>query len=290
MIREDKMTVGELLKQYRIANLKTQKEWAAGIISPSYYAKVEKNQHRITAEDLIALLQANNVGLWDFFKKLDKSDQRQHDVFNTIDRAINLAYYQNDAAKVREIREFVEKSPIADKEKLLLYIDAVLADIDNNSEELSPDKRAKLADLLFNFTDFDETELRVYINLMPFYDLKSNLIIGKKIIAKLQGSQNPRKQAELFAVIDNILLDCIEQNSYTDTRFFIVAAAKITIRPELFFYKNVLVVLENMINYHFDHQHKYWDKCKLAIKSFGLAGMSEYGNELNKFFLKYRAQ
>ncbi|MDF7682330.1 XRE family transcriptional regulator [Lactobacillus sp. ESL0679] len=36
------MTIGELLKDYRIQQKKTQKEWARNIISPSFYAKVEK--------------------------------------------------------------------------------------------------------------------------------------------------------------------------------------------------------------------------------------------------------
>ncbi|QYN55723.1 XRE family transcriptional regulator [Lactobacillus panisapium] len=36
------MSVGELLKKYRIEKMKTQKEWAGNVISPSFYAKVEK--------------------------------------------------------------------------------------------------------------------------------------------------------------------------------------------------------------------------------------------------------
>ncbi|MBI0034003.1 helix-turn-helix domain-containing protein [Lactobacillus sp. M0396] len=57
------MTIGELLKEFRIRNLKTQKEWTAGIVSPSYYSKVEKGIHRITAEDLLAILTANQIKL-----------------------------------------------------------------------------------------------------------------------------------------------------------------------------------------------------------------------------------
>lgn len=39
------MTIGELLKEERLAKSKTQKEWVGNIISTSYYAKVEKNKH-----------------------------------------------------------------------------------------------------------------------------------------------------------------------------------------------------------------------------------------------------
>lgn len=69
------MTIGELLKEKRIENNKTQKEWSGTIISPSYYAKVEKNQHRIAAEDLFAILKHNDIGIADFFKDLqDEQD------------------------------------------------------------------------------------------------------------------------------------------------------------------------------------------------------------------------
>ncbi|KJY62699.1 ABC-type multidrug transporter, partial [Lactobacillus helsingborgensis] len=40
------MTIGELLKKYRIEHEKTQKEWVGNIVSPSFYAKVEKNLSR----------------------------------------------------------------------------------------------------------------------------------------------------------------------------------------------------------------------------------------------------
>ncbi|MCT6890712.1 MAG: helix-turn-helix domain-containing protein, partial [Lactobacillus sp.] len=53
------MTIGELLKDYRISQKKTQKQWAKDVISPSFYAKVEKNLSRISAEDLIELLHSN---------------------------------------------------------------------------------------------------------------------------------------------------------------------------------------------------------------------------------------
>lgn len=87
------MTIGQLLKQYRIENLKTQKEWAGNVISQSYYSKVEKDQNRITADDLIALLHFNNVKLWDFLSKLSQEDKIQYNEGLNIGQEINEAYY-----------------------------------------------------------------------------------------------------------------------------------------------------------------------------------------------------
>lgn len=278
------MTIGELLKQFRIKNLKTQKEWASGIVSPSYYAKVEKGLHRITAEDLLAILTANQIKPEDFFNKLS-ANQEHDNAASFIDREVNRAYYQNNPAKIRKIRQYVADSDFKDKdkEKILLLIDFELADVENKLADLSETKKNKLKSWLFDQNDFDERALRIYINLIPIYDLKSNLLIGKKIVEKLKNVSKPRQQEELLDVICNILIMCIEQKSYTEAQYFITAAEKVKMIPELFFCKNMLVLLENMVNYHFVHKPEYISKCKWAIKNFTLLGMPEYGEQAELF-------
>lgn len=86
------MTIEELLKDYRISQRKTKKQWAKDIISPSFYAKVEKNLNRISAEDLIDLLHSNQISLIDFFGKLNQSDKTLHQQKLEISRMANEAY------------------------------------------------------------------------------------------------------------------------------------------------------------------------------------------------------
>ena len=277
------MTIGELLKEFRIRNLKTQKEWTAGIVSPSYYSKVEKGIHRITAEDLLAILTANQIKPWDFFNKLSP-DQAQDNVASFIEDEVNRAYYQNDIQKIRQIRQYVAESDFKDQEKMLLLIDFELADAENKLADLSEVKKNKLKSWLFDQNDFDEKALRIYINLIPIYDLKSNLLIGKKVVEKLKNVSKPRQQEELLGVICNLLMICIEQQAYNEARYFVKAAKNVKTRPELFFLKNVLVLLENMISYHFEHKSEYLSKCKWAVKNFTLLGMPEYGEQIKIFF------
>ncbi|WP_338200045.1 hypothetical protein [Lactobacillus rizhaonensis] len=86
------MTIEELLKDYRISQRKTKKQWAKDIISPSFYAKVEKNLNRISTEDLIDLLHSNQISLIDFFGKLNQSDKTLHQQKLEISRMANEAY------------------------------------------------------------------------------------------------------------------------------------------------------------------------------------------------------
>jgi hypothetical protein len=61
-------------------------------------------------------------------------------------------------------------------------------------------------------------------------------------------------------------------------------------KPRLVFYKNALVVLENMINYHYQPDDEYLDNIEVLIKSFSLIGMQEYGQELATFVEKINGE
>lgn len=71
------MTIGDLLKQYRINQNKALQEFAGNIIDRSYYGKVERNVHQISAENLINLLRYNQIDATEFIETLDQNYQSQ---------------------------------------------------------------------------------------------------------------------------------------------------------------------------------------------------------------------
>lgn len=60
------MTVGEALKQLRSQLGLTQEQMAGGIISESYYSKVERNLHIIDAKSLIMILRVHDIDMSSF--------------------------------------------------------------------------------------------------------------------------------------------------------------------------------------------------------------------------------
>ncbi|QNQ81170.1 helix-turn-helix transcriptional regulator [Lactobacillus sp. PV034] len=113
------MTIGELLKEYRIAQAKKQKEFTnkGTIISQSYYSKVEKNAHRITADSLIDLLHYNNIPLWEFFSRLNQNDEIKHQEIQDFNNTLIEAYYENNKQKVIRLRPLVKESNLSEKDK-----------------------------------------------------------------------------------------------------------------------------------------------------------------------------
>ncbi|QNQ82389.1 helix-turn-helix transcriptional regulator [Lactobacillus sp. PV037] len=61
------MDIGQRLKQFRILLGCKQEEFVKGIMSESYYSKIERGIGEIRITALIAILNKNRISLQDFF-------------------------------------------------------------------------------------------------------------------------------------------------------------------------------------------------------------------------------
>ena len=142
------MTIGELLKDYRIKQGKNQREFIAGIVSQSYYSKVEKEIHRITADDLLKILNHNGIPVKEFFEKLEiDPNQWQIDKINKLMEEITKASYSEQAIdQIRKIREKVKKLDLNPelKEEALLIIDGFIELEKDDPETFDEKLRTKL--------------------------------------------------------------------------------------------------------------------------------------------------
>ena len=75
---------------------------------------------------------------------------------------------------------------------------------------------------------------------------------------------------------------CIEQQTYKEARHFVKAAKALKWGLNCF-YQTVLVLLENIIKYHFVLKSEYLANCKWAVKNFTFLGMPEYGGQAELF-------
>lgn len=279
------MTTGELLKDYRISQRKTQKQWAGDVISTSFYAKVEKNLSRISADDLIELLHFNQIPLIDFFSKLRPKDKLIHQQELEIDRLINEAYYQNSKKELQQIRNVVAESKLPNKNDELLLIDSYIAVISKEPTKLDKKVIDEMKEKVFNISNFDEEGLISYCNFMSFYDFNSNLLLSKKIIKQFIGSSSPKIQEKILAIIINMLIFCIRNKHFEEADVFVNYADQIKTTPDVFFYKMLVPAFYNIVKYHNAHNKKYLDETEIIIKSIKLAGMPDYSKELEELLI-----
>lgn len=85
------MTIGELLKSTRLNAGWTQKEMAAGVVSESFYSKVERGIHHIDADTLLEILKAkrSNPALFFNAAPTDEKNTASNLITNKIVNATN---------------------------------------------------------------------------------------------------------------------------------------------------------------------------------------------------------
>ena len=86
------MTIGEALKQLRLHAGLTQEEMAAGLMSESFYSKVERDIHKIDANLLVKLLVAHHFDVVSFFTKISNQDIRTEPNFELMNQ---ISFAQN---------------------------------------------------------------------------------------------------------------------------------------------------------------------------------------------------
>lgn len=64
------MTIGEALKQIRHELYLTQEQMCAGVVTRSFYAKVESGRNRISADKLTEILFEHDIDITYFYQLL----------------------------------------------------------------------------------------------------------------------------------------------------------------------------------------------------------------------------
>lgn len=269
------MTIGELLKEYRLEKGLTQKQFADGVVSTSYYSKVEKNEHRITAEDLITILEHNDIPMWSFFRVLSQKGNFQHQYNVNLEAEVLDAYYHSDRKRLEQLRKDMENSPINEEKRLM--VDGWLECLKDDNEKPNLALRKALKNKIFSLPNLNKEKLILFCNFMEFYDFNSNIMIAKKAINKLIDSNETEIQEALLAIIVNLLYLSIKQNNYHYTDYLLSSAEKLPLKPQFFLYKDLVQLYKQLIDYHFSQHQSDLKKCHLIVANIKLAGMTQYG-------------
>lgn len=282
------MTIGELLKEKRLAAAKTQKEWVGSIISPSYYAKVEKDRHRLAAADLLAILKHNHLSLADFFQDLEDEENHLAQEEENLNHQVIQAVYNDNLTELNYLIRMIQKSkwPQAKKDKNILQIKGMIEDVkldlDSNYQ---PNKTVvqELKDKIFSIPNFTALKLELYGNFINFYDYQTNIMITKSIIPKIKKTTSVRELFDIEAILSNLLSQLVEARQYQQTLPFLRAADEIPTLPQLYFAKTGIALHRYVIKYHFSGKEADLEKAELIAKSYRLTGLKQFGQSAQKF-------
>lgn len=97
------MTIGQALKSLRLHAGLTQEEMAAGIVSVSFYSKVERDIHEIDTNTLIKILSTHRFDVVEFFARVVNQDKSEGNPYYEIESEITFAKNTKDLKKLDEI-------------------------------------------------------------------------------------------------------------------------------------------------------------------------------------------
>lgn len=132
----NKMTIGQQLKKFRLLLGLSQADMAAGIVTASFYSKVERDQSEIVIDKLVEMLNAHNISLYDFFKVFDEENLPNLNLSRKV-----YSYFDN-----RDLDKLIAlKKSINDKGTLLyLKVKLIIADFKGKIDEIPKNKQEEL--------------------------------------------------------------------------------------------------------------------------------------------------
>lgn len=215
------MTIGEALKSLRLHAGMTQTEMAAGIVTNSFYSKVERGVHAIDADVLIQILAKHHFDVTNFFEQIN--NQKAIEPYFDLTSQITFAQNKRDRKKLDEIKIQLENSKTEAPQWLKFKLELAYAWVLRSNEQVSPELAEKVKQLILN-ENWDRTSyhfLSQAVILLKIDDAKYLVDLAYKAYLKEPKYDTFTLQFVSFIAI-NYLNCCYHQhvdNSYTTSTF-----------------------------------------------------------------------
>lgn len=141
------MTIGEALKQLRLHAGLTQNQMTAGLMSESFYSKVERDVHKIDANLLIELLTMHHFNVVSLFTRMSNQDMRIEPNFDLMNQ-ISFAQNRKDLKTLDKIRAEVENDKVKSNFWLQFRLENAYAWVPHSNKMISPELKNKVKSII----------------------------------------------------------------------------------------------------------------------------------------------
>lgn len=282
-------TIGKQLKIERKNRGLTQSEMCHPILSTSYYAKVEKGYHKISAEDLLAILKQNKIDVVDFFISLEKKDATDISYEQLINLAWSEAHLKQDIPKLHRLKKAVACNQVMSKKQkalLLALLDLSIAGLSENLTSLSTDTKQLLQNYLFTLPTWNKLKLSVYGNALRVYTIENNQLFINSILKKELASYPLSDRCIILTILLNFISICIEANQDILASNYLELINKEATFPENFFQKTLGHYFTLLVSAR-QHKQVPTEELKAIYSVLTLAGLSKYVTELENYFERH---
>lgn len=133
------MTIGYQLRKIRQFLNLTQSQMCAGIISESFYSKVEHDKSDLSFDKLLAILKAHNISLYDFFEAFDEENLPKV----KLRKQIYTAFNNRNINQLKRIKKSLNKRDTIEILKINLMLAALNRQVYEIPEEIQKEIMSK---------------------------------------------------------------------------------------------------------------------------------------------------
>ncbi|MGX6479982.1 helix-turn-helix domain-containing protein, partial [Lactobacillus crispatus] len=210
------VTIGEALKQIRHELYLTQEQMCAGVVTRSFYAKVESGRNRISADKLTEILFEHDIDITYFYQLLRNTYSSQSKLKeNDLNQKMNQAF---NSGKIELIEQNYHKILLQSNSSILkLRAMISVANLKDELNLIDPKVKEKL------FVEFDEGAnwmtrpdlLRLFTDTMPLWDSSDLSFFIGRLLAKVQKEHNIPEllQERYLRVFENYLAVYYKKNN-----------------------------------------------------------------------------
>lgn len=264
------MTIGEALKQIRHELYLTQEQMCAGVVTRSFYAKVESGRNRISADKLTEILFEHDIDITYFYQLLRNTYSSQSKLKeNDLNQKMNQAF---NSGKIELIEQNYHKILLQSNSSILkLRAMISVANLKDELNLIDPKVKEKL------FVEFDEGAnwmtrpdlLRLFTDTMPLWDSSDLSFFIGRLLAKVQKEHNISEllQERYLRVFENYLAVYYKKNNPVKTIDVNVQKTFdyiLNLEPTVHFllYKIAAVYLQNLFLGNKEEAQKIKDEMK----------------------------
>ncbi|OYS00019.1 hypothetical protein CBF68_07270 [Lactobacillus taiwanensis] len=269
---EYKDKIGETLKKERKLLGLTQDQFIHGIISKSFYSKVERGLNEISASDLFSILEVNKISLDDFMNNLKDNSSKEND----LEIKLVQAFYAQNKAEITDIYNTIIKSNYSERLKLTAIL--VKATIEKSLLQLDSSIKRRIKKGFFEVDNWTTNinMLQIFCNSMLLFDQDELDYHFKQLFkfyrCKLSGfSFHTQKLVGTICI--NYLQNCYlnQEGEYREKAYELID--DLALIPDLGMFR----IIKNYYKYWFNHDSiKYRSIRKFLIDN----GLEEFVHRL----------
>ncbi|GLB46284.1 hypothetical protein WR164_02630 [Philodulcilactobacillus myokoensis] len=232
----------ELLKAKRQQLGLTQAQMAAGVLSASFYSKVENGISDINTMDLIQILRIHRIDAGAFINQIKTPNLNLPESdYSKLFEKIYVAMYSNHPSKIKRIRRQMDQIKTHDKHLKVykLMADLDLAMMNHQLKHFPNRKKVILRKALFSDPNLSLKSLQIFANTMWIYDFEELAFLVNAVLRQYQKHQqkNIHYQISIAAIMINFVEICYHQNEFQMAKRPLECIDNLEPIPDLFLMK-----------------------------------------------------